>query len=304
MFPPTIIAAPTSASTRPNATMTPDISAKRASRATAQWARQVPAPRVSAVRRTRESTPWTAAAVSAAAIGTASTTSAMTMATQVYSSPSPPSGPRRASNPQINRPTTTVGNASSVLNAVRAARRPQNRVVPTTNPSGTPRPQAMSVATTATRSESHVMPNTSASPPRTSWAPRRSPSAKKSKRSGPEDETQSDEEGRMVHPLPTHAHPWRGPRLPRPRVAQPPDWIPGFDPQAYGSGAVASQAQAGPKLERVAEREPAAVLGDGAPGGQAQRGPHVRHPSVPGLGAGDAQGEPRVRDDYGLAGDT
>jgi hypothetical protein len=83
MFPPTIIAAPTSASTRPNATTTAPPNAKRASRATAQCACRGPAPSVSAVRRTRGSTPCTAAAVSAAAMGAASMTSAITMAHHV-----------------------------------------------------------------------------------------------------------------------------------------------------------------------------------------------------------------------------
>ncbi len=95
MLPPTMSAAPTSDSTRPNATTTAAASAKRASRATAQPVRSVPAPRVSAVRRTLGSTVWTAAALSAVAIGSARITSATTMACPVNSRPRPPSGPLR-----------------------------------------------------------------------------------------------------------------------------------------------------------------------------------------------------------------
>ena len=132
------------------------------------------------MRRTRGSMVWTAAAVSAAAMGTARTTSAMTIAHHVYSRPIPPNGPLRANSPQTTTPTTTVGKASIVLSTVMAARRPQNRVVPTTNPMGIPNRQAIMVETSATRSESSAMPNTSASPLITSSAPRRMPSAKKS----------------------------------------------------------------------------------------------------------------------------
>ena len=83
MLPPTIIAAPTSATVWPNAAVITAASAKRASRATVQAARHGPAPSVSAVRRMRGSTPCTAAADSAAAIGNASSTSPMTIACQV-----------------------------------------------------------------------------------------------------------------------------------------------------------------------------------------------------------------------------
>src|SRR6266516_3843782 len=72
MLPPRIIAAPTSATTWPKAAVMTAASAKRASRATVQAVRQGPAPSVSAVRRTRGSTPCTAAADRAAAIGKAS----------------------------------------------------------------------------------------------------------------------------------------------------------------------------------------------------------------------------------------
>src|SRR5213078_3461961 len=75
-------------------------SAKRASRATVQAVRHGPAPSVSAVRRTRGSTPCTAAADKAAAIGRASSTSPTTIACQVYSQPRPPSGPRRQEVPE------------------------------------------------------------------------------------------------------------------------------------------------------------------------------------------------------------
>ena len=121
-----------------------------------------------------------AAAVRAAAIGAAKTTSAITMAHQVYSRPVPPSGPLRVNNPHVRRPTTTVGKASIVFSAVITARRPQNRVVPTTNPAGMPTAQAKMVEKSATLSESAVMPKTSASPLKISWAPRRRPSMKKS----------------------------------------------------------------------------------------------------------------------------
>ena len=117
------------------------------------------------MRRTRGSMPWTAAAVRAAATGAASMTSAMTIAHQVYSRPSPPSGPLRVSIPHVRRPTTTVGNASIVFSAVIAARRPQNRVVPTRNPAGMPTAHEKIVETRAILRDSTVMPRTSASPP-------------------------------------------------------------------------------------------------------------------------------------------
>jgi len=98
MLPPTIIAAPTSATTWPKAAVMTAASANRASRATAHAVRHVPAPSVSAVRRMRGSTPCTAAAESAAAIGKARITSPMTIACQVYNQPRPPSGPRRDSS--------------------------------------------------------------------------------------------------------------------------------------------------------------------------------------------------------------
>src|SRR5437773_862495 len=62
MLPPTIIAAPTSATTWPKAAVMTAARANRASRATAPAVRHVPAPSVSAVRRMRGSTRCTAAA--------------------------------------------------------------------------------------------------------------------------------------------------------------------------------------------------------------------------------------------------
>ena len=81
----------------------------------------------------------------------------------------------------MSTPTTTVGKASIVFNTVMAARRPQNLVVPTTKPTGTPTPHARTVETSAILMERSVMSKTSGSPPRISSTPRRRPSAKKSK---------------------------------------------------------------------------------------------------------------------------
>src|SRR5207245_868768 len=139
MLPPTVMADPISATTWPKAVVITAARANRASRATVHAVRQRPAPSVSAVRRMRGSTPWTAAAASAAAIGSASKTSPTTIACQVYSHSSPPSGPRRESTPYSSKPTTTVGNARAVLTTVSAARRPQKGRVASTKPTGMPR---------------------------------------------------------------------------------------------------------------------------------------------------------------------
>ena len=83
ILPPTVMADPISATTWPNAVVMTAASAKRASRATVHAASQRPAPSVSAVRRMRGSTPWTAAAASAVAMGKASITSPTTIACHV-----------------------------------------------------------------------------------------------------------------------------------------------------------------------------------------------------------------------------
>jgi len=83
MLPPTVMADPISATTWPKAVVITAARANRASRATVHAVRHRPAPSVSAVRRMRGSTPWTAAAASAAAMGRASTTSPTTIACQV-----------------------------------------------------------------------------------------------------------------------------------------------------------------------------------------------------------------------------
>src|SRR5438034_2436060 len=166
MFPPTIMAEPISAMTWPKAAVMTAARAKRASRATAQAVRQADAPSVWAVRRTRGSTPWTAAADNAAAMGSAMHTSPTAIACQVYSHPSPPSGPRRDNSPNSSKPVTTVGNARAVLTSVKAARRPQNWRVARKKPSGSPMAHAITVAVTATFRVSTTTPVTSASPAR------------------------------------------------------------------------------------------------------------------------------------------
>src|SRR5881397_123797 len=133
-----------------------------------------------AVRRTRGSTPWTAAADNAAAMGSAMHTSPTAIACQVYSHPSPPSGPRRDNSPNSSKPVTTVGNARAVLTSVKAARRPQNGRVARKKPSGSPMAHAITVAVTATFRVSTTTPVTSASPARRRARARRSPSPRKS----------------------------------------------------------------------------------------------------------------------------
>src|SRR5881398_1230507 len=61
MLPPTVMADPISATTWPKAVVITAARANRASRATVHAVRHRPAPSVSAVRRMRGSTPWTAA---------------------------------------------------------------------------------------------------------------------------------------------------------------------------------------------------------------------------------------------------
>src|SRR5213596_2916430 len=138
--------------------------AKRASRATAQAVRQADAPSVWAVRRTRGSTPWTAAADNAAAMGSAMHTSPTAIACQVYSHPSPPSGPRRNNSPNSSKAVTTVAPARPLLTCVKAARRPQNGRVARKKPSGSPMAHAITVAVTATFRVSTTTPVTSARP--------------------------------------------------------------------------------------------------------------------------------------------
>src|SRR5207244_787318 len=65
MLPPTVMADPISATTWPKAVVITAARANRASRATVHAVRHRPAPSVSAVRRMRGSTPWTAAAAAA-----------------------------------------------------------------------------------------------------------------------------------------------------------------------------------------------------------------------------------------------
>src|SRR5467141_3813971 len=187
MLPPTVMADPISATTWPKAVVITAARANRASRATVHAVRQRPAPSVSAVGGILKSTPWTAAAASAAAIGSASKTSPTTIACQVYSHSSPPSGPRRDSTPYSSRPTTTVGNARAVFTTVRAARRPQKGRVASTKPTGMPTPQASTVAMRPILRVRSAMPYTSASPENSNATARRNPSPRKSipRRSSP-----------------------------------------------------------------------------------------------------------------------
>jgi hypothetical protein len=163
IFPPNIIAAPTSAIFLPKPAITADITAKRASLIIAQAACISVAPKVRAVCLTLISIPWIAEWVKAIIIGNESRNCPIITAVGVYNRPKYPNGPTREIREYTRRPITTVGIARALFNKTTINFFPQKFFDPITNPSGTPIKEEKRIAIEDTLRENKTIWKTSLS---------------------------------------------------------------------------------------------------------------------------------------------